>query len=105
MCESGRSTQLSLGGGQVGNGSVWCPEKTGFSLQILPQVLPMSETYMEKLSMAHLNSFRRSGKGQTQIMVLSALFNQLNTDERFYNLKLSQTLYITSLSASPFVKW
>lgn len=51
VCELGRSTHLSLGGDQAGNGSVWSEEKTGFCLQILPQVLHMSETYMKKNSL------------------------------------------------------
>ncbi len=48
LCELGRSAYLPLGGDQVGNVSVWSSETTGFGLQILPQVLHMSESYKKK---------------------------------------------------------
>lgn len=38
VCESGRSTHLSVVGDQTGNISVRNQEETGLGLQILPQV-------------------------------------------------------------------
>lgn len=50
VSELDRSAYLPLAGDQVGTGSVWSPEKTDFCLQILPQVLHMSDTYMMRLA-------------------------------------------------------
>lgn len=62
-CKSGRSTYLPLDGDQTDNGPVWGQEKTGFCLQILPQVLYMSETYVRRKTLR--SSFQKiSERGQ-----------------------------------------
>lgn len=48
LFELGRPAHLSLGGKQVGRGSVWTQEANGLRLQVLPEVLNMSENYLKR---------------------------------------------------------
>lgn len=76
VCESGRATYLSLDGDQAGNGSVWSQEKTGFCLQILPQVPHMSETYVKSL---HSSFHKIPERGQGRDVVFITLWHVQNT--------------------------